>query len=696
MTTPDRNILTSNMSFYAIRWRRCLRFVFLIALVLLLPGSLVRAQGCGLPDSGTITTSNTYTLTGNCTPTDTLIFGEASAEASEIDITINGAGHTITGTSNTCSTSSPGKIIIRVYNNVDFNLNNVTIQNGGSPGNGAVELLNSAHSATISDVTFLQTNCIALRFSNENASAITHSLSNLLFDGAKGRYFSADHGEPSAIHTIGPVDLNINNIALRGIFSGNAAIGANDTYIEGGTATKGAITFSGCLTADGVFPRISYGEIVDNSELPCSDTIGNGGSRAAQYAQRAPGTCGLPNGGFVYGRQVFNLRSDCAPTATIFIPYESDVVINGNRYAIDASGVSTDPFVVAGKFKLTNVVVTGGKRFPILTYLDRQMRVSNSIFRANAGPLVFQDVTVTLEDVLIDNHERTASGLTSGIFVNLSAQVSVRDSVFRGNTGGAGVLYAGAPYQYGGNPATTLAGCITFEGNSPADIVDPNSLLTDSRTGPCPEDKIFFVEPRLARAESTSSYSPPAGVCDGKPNALPIGAIACVFREDGRLIIYRVDEESRGHFVMGVTQAQVDANGLGMVAASPDGFAAVYKLEDGNVEVSVGPNAQGMTLKVTLEGGVNGRVLGLSASNGPPPASPADTNAGSRALQSCMVTTLNILNFRDAPAGNVKLILPYHVTLTAFERAADWFYVDYYGARGWIHADYVRTHGNCG
>ena len=60
-----------------------------------------------------------------------------------------------------------------------------------------------------------------------------------------------------------------------------------------------------------------------------------------------------------------------------------------------------------------------------------------------------------------------------------------------------------------------------------------------------------------------------------------------------------------------------------------------------------------------------------------------------------MVTTTHILNFRDAPDGEISSILPAFVTLTAFERTDDWFKVDYHGARGWISADYVTLDGNC-
>ncbi|MCY4071278.1 MAG: SH3 domain-containing protein [Chloroflexi bacterium] len=66
------------------------------------------------------------------------------------------------------------------------------------------------------------------------------------------------------------------------------------------------------------------------------------------------------------------------------------------------------------------------------------------------------------------------------------------------------------------------------------------------------------------------------------------------------------------------------------------------------------------------------------------------------ALANCMVRTLDMLNFRAAPAGEILQVLPYNVTLTALARAPGWFKVDYHGAQGWVSADYVQPQGDCG
>ena len=61
----------------------------------------------------------------------------------------------------------------------------------------------------------------------------------------------------------------------------------------------------------------------------------------------------------------------------------------------------------------------------------------------------------------------------------------------------------------------------------------------------------------------------------------------------------------------------------------------------------------------------------------------------------CTVTTTHALNFRDAPNGNKIGLVPKAAALDAFDRQGDWFKVEHAGRQGWIHADYVRTAGNC-
>ena len=80
-----------------------------------------------------------------------------------------------------------------------------------------------------------------------------------------------------------------------------------------------------------------------------------------------------------------------------------------------------------------------------------------------------------------------------------------------------------------------------------------------------------------------------------------------------------------------------------------------------------------------------------------PPADVAapDAPANATPFGSCMATLNYILNFRATPGGDVRMILPYGVKLTAFQRSGDWVEVDYHGLRGWVSASHVTLEGAC-
>ncbi len=89
----------------------------------------------------------------------------------------------------------------------------------------------------------------------------------------------------------------------------------------------------------------------------------------------------------------------------------------------------------------------------------------------------------------------------------------------------------------------------------------------------------------------------------------------------------------------------------------------------------------------------------LVAAAAPPAA--ADTSAAASAnageLESCRVTTRELLNFRPRPASErAKGLIPEGTTVRALEREGNWFRVLYEDAVGWISGDFVETDGGCG
>ena len=79
----------------------------------------------------------------------------------------------------------------------------------------------------------------------------------------------------------------------------------------------------------------------------------------------------------------------------------------------------------------------------------------------------------------------------------------------------------------------------------------------------------------------------------------------------------------------------------------------------------------------------------------PGDAAAPDAPANATPFGSCMATLNYILNFRATPGGDVRMILPYGVKLTAFQRSDDWVEVDYHGLRGWVSASHVTLEGAC-
>ncbi len=90
-------------------------------------------------------------------------------------------------------------------------------------------------------------------------------------------------------------------------------------------------------------------------------------------------------------------------------------------------------------------------------------------------------------------------------------------------------------------------------------------------------------------------------------------SVYCIARfADGTVLlqIYRVDDNSEGHWVMNVSQAAVDAvSGAGCVAASPDGRYAVRVWADGNVTIYDGPDHESKVFHNTLKGGLSRTVI---------------------------------------------------------------------------------------
>ena len=646
------------------------------------------AAPCGLPAAGTIFTSVTYTLIDDCTQTGALNQEVQPPGQPGITLTIDGDGHTIKLGEGTwlfaAAREARNAIVLR----------NVTID-----GQLNKRPVNLQGSISAENVIFTKMSGIVIHA----APAASLTLTNVLFDSnlIGGLGFGVNGG---TLNIPAGASATVTNAVFRNNRDMNIVM-----HSGGSLTTEGCLSFSGNLPYNVVHSGIwsGAGAWTDNSTGECSgEKIINGHPVAIPPVTLLP--CGLPSSLALIDTDVtFTLRADCEGIIGLVVSEGVQATIRGNGYRISRNGSLPAVFRVAGDASLTisDAIFDMGQ---FVNY-GGTLTVSHSEVRNSANRALINYGTANFSNMLFqDNSAPSFAGLYYGGAIFLKGIGTFSDSRFVNVSGGSAALVANRS-----TAALNLNGCIIFEGLAqgyPETLVQNGAALNDNRdsaacnptVGPRPPES-----PGERDKDDSSSYTflPPADICDGIPGAVPLGAIACLFRDEGSLTVYEVDEESRGHFRLRATQAQVEANGVGMIAASPDGLAAVYKMEDGNVMVAVGPDAEGKFVHVTLDDGVNGRVLGQSNSYGQAPGLAGSAQAAARTgpVQNCMVTTTEIVNFREAPGGGLVIAdwipnswLPRNATLTALERTSDWFKVDYYGLQGWISADYVTTRGDCG
>ena len=571
---------------------------------------------CGLPTEGVVdlVTSVTYTLTQDCTQTGKLWF--LSSQTIMGTVSVEGNGHTINATALTGISE-----VINIFAPLSLNMNNVTIDGGGGPGSGALFL---GGPANITNVTIR--NSLITAFAT--TYRVTGNLRNILIEGVRGVYYSHEH-RGSALDSTSGGNFTVTNMVIRDTNNegsiGNAAVSVFPNE------PPGSITLNGCLTIERVFPRKFYGDgITNNSSGPCSGTIGNGDPAVKSLPEPAPAACGLPAEGLLQRSAVFTLTGDCFQTDTLYIPWELEVVIDGNGHIIhcppDASGILT-----AAKLTIRNVVITGCSAYVLRTFSVNDTLIENSTFRNNGGPVNILDHRAVIRNSRFENHSLDTTAVASvARFLEVyggsalltflaDTRTTVRDSVFRNNQGGRGAIYIGS--------ITTLEGCITLENNAPVNIDDPNSMLVDNSSGPCSEDGGLNIgAPPVGSTRKTNRRFAPGqeGRTDGCE--IPVGVVACIYRVAGGdagnpgLEIRGISELATEFHLLTVNQEMVDAtSGGNVVSVSPDGRALVVVWDDGNVTIKVGPDHENKILHVTLAGGLAGPVIGMITTYGGPP-----------------------------------------------------------------------------
>ncbi len=316
------------------------------------------------------------------------------------------------------------------------------------------------------------------------------------------------------------------------------------------------------------------------------------------------------------------------------------------------------------------------------------------------------DHSATFENTIFEDNAYTGRSLAyaaSVLRVHYGSQVMIRDSVIRNNRDGAAAIYVGFANTFGGAPSLNLEGCVTLEGNSPADVVDGGSYLTDSSSGSCPTDPT--VKPPRPVAKDDDKPKKKSVIQENARDLTREEEIhTCpmlepqIFVTDltGSTQCQRLD-------VLGLGRAELVAAGL-IDAVDVWGWVApdtpVCFQDSGPVivflDAAYAPRAAELlpvfrrgNLTCTRIRGEGSVALLQSAPAGlqlPPQtaaAAPAQSPAG------CMATLRTLLNFRRSPGGELIQLLP------ALQRLPKWIEVDYHGQRGWVSAAYVDEEGEC-
>lgn len=255
----------------------------------------------------------------------------------------------------------------------------------------------------------------------------------------------------------------------------------------------------------------------------------------------------------------------------------------------------------------------------------------------------------------------------------------IRGSSFRNNSGGRGALVVSDDKDSDPLSVVTLEGCIRFVNNSPIDIA--RTFVRPKKRGSCPKPE--------TKPKPTPVPTPTPSTCLNLPDSIVVSGISS-----------------------GTQCQQLDAGGIGISSIVESGFidaVDIWSYLGAGVEVCFRNSGaliflDAATSPRALMSMTGYSVAGMTCSWVERPGSvvlvpgpaPAPLPPAAEQLHDCSVTTTDILNFRQSPGGNILQVLPANITLTALSRTADWFQVDFYGAAGWISADYVIMRGNCG
>ena len=309
----------------------------------------------------------------------------------------------------------------------------------------------------------------------------------------------------------------------------------------------------------------------------------------AGRAQHNPAVeaCGLPSlRAFIRHEVTYTLQSDCKQAGSLIVLASAGTItINGNGYRIKAGNGG---FILlngtrGSHIQLNDVILDGaGLARDWLVATTGTLEATGVTFtrvREGSALRAAGEARVTLSDVTFAANRGHGRG-GSAMYLLENAGVALSDAIFRDNSGGAGAVVLR------GESTLRAAGCLSFVENGPEEVV--GNWLNDSRSS-CIDVPVEHEPLRLGA----------------------IGIIYRRFEPELALDIYGIGEDSRGYFLLRVTQAQIDAAGSGaLVSSTEDGRVAVHVEDDGHITVSMGPNDEGKVHHLTIKDNAGGSVIG--------------------------------------------------------------------------------------
>jgi len=601
---------------------------------------------CGLPASGTIVASVTYTLTANCTQTGTLEI--KTAETPSVTLTINGGGHTISnGTGakwgmsflivdddgertvyNVDTAPSPNvKVIIK---NVTFDGNNLLFsrhrrlhEDGHLYLGGLGSWILAEGTLEMENVTFTQGNGIWLTVKG------TASLTDVLFQNSRVWNWGISSSVKGGLHVTSTGSVTVHDAVFRDI-------ARTLVVVEKG----GSLKTTGCLSFVRAFTHKvhhsglwgGFGTWSDSSTGPCSGSIGNGGQAVVAHSLPLL-DCGMPGDGTIGEDTVYTLTQDCVCVDTVSLSTGVEVTINANGYRLVGCG---SIFLIGGFAHLTinNAKIVGIR---MRTYGGAITLANSELTDTSPTPIInngyfYAHKTTFARNAGYDRSDTGGVDDASNLF--RLGRALFRDNMFRNNTGGPSELLASGP-------GTSITLC----GDNMRDDPPPE----DGAIEPTPVWRPLFMTldgGALLGCDGPNSGAnhpaPQPGVGGGclpgqihlPPNKM-LGAIGFICHVEASpaaaIEIWEILPDSKGVFALSVSQSEIEGVVEGFVACSRNGRAAVrvgltepvrqliapstlYQdpaIRGGrDILISLGPTSEGKVHHYVIDHVLDGDVLG--------------------------------------------------------------------------------------